>query len=133
MSLLEKMKVSADSLTMGEKLMGSLQVTLFGIIVVFFALGILYLCINVMNMLLNPSTKKKPQAAAPTQVKIEEPQAIVEEEVVDDTEMVAVITAAIAATLQTSTHNIIVRNITRQPESTPAWGKLGRMENINRW
>jgi len=133
MSLLEKMKVSADSLTMGEKLMGSLQVTLFGLIVVFFALGILYVCINIMHMLLNSSTKKKPQAAAPTPVKVEEPPAVEEEELVDDTELVAVITAAIAATLQTSTHNIIVRNITRQPEGTPAWGKLGRMENVNRW
>ena len=131
MSLLEKMKVSSDSLTLGEKLAGSLQVTMFGILVVFFALGILYVCINIMHRVLNPKTKKLQQT--PTSIKVEAPQVIEEEEVADETELVAVITAAIAATLQTSSHNIIVRNITRLPESTPAWGKLGRMENVNRW
>ncbi len=134
MSILEKMKVSSDSLSLSEKLIGSLQVTLFGILVVFVALGILYVCINIMNKVLNPvankGNKKPLTPAAP--VVAAEPQPV-DEEIADDSELVAVITAAIAATLETSAHNIVVRNITRLPDCTPAWGRLGRMENINRW
>lgn len=130
MSLLERMSVSPDSLTFGEKLIGSIQVTIFGLVIVFLALGVLYFCITAMNRVLNPSEKEKPQAVAP--VKIEEPKAVAEESE-DEGELVAVLTAAIAATLNTTTHSIVVRNIIRHTESTPAWGKLGRMENLNRW
>ncbi|AOY78221.1 hypothetical protein BJL90_04120 [Clostridium formicaceticum] len=66
----------------------------------------------------------KPEAVA-------EEEEVLEEIAVDDTELVAVITAGIAASLHTSTHNIIVKNIIRVPDTTPVWGKLGRIQQIN--
>lgn len=49
----------------------------------------------------------------------------------DEEELVAVISAAIAAQMGTSMHNIVVRNIVRVSDATPAWGQSGRMEQMN--
>lgn len=134
MSLLDMMKYSIESLSTGERVLGSLQVTLLGVGIVFTALLFLYLTIVIMDKVLNkPEAKPAPKVQEPlSQVKeiVEEESA--EEESVDDTELVAVITAAVAASLNTSTHNIIVRNIVRTSDATPAWGRMGRIEQINR-
>lgn len=141
MSLMERMKVASDLQTMsaGEKLFGSIQVALFGIAVVFLALFLLFVIIKALEMTMYQAEDKHKASvgrkeAAKTQVqataKVEKK---VEEEVPeDDMQLVAAITAAVAASLHTSTHNIIVRNIVRVPEVTPAWGKLGRMQQVNR-
>ncbi|SDY58149.1 Oxaloacetate decarboxylase, gamma chain [Proteiniborus ethanoligenes] len=50
----------------------------------------------------------------------------------EDLELIAVITASIAATLQTSTSNIVVRNITRIPQTTPLWGLVSRQQMTNK-
>ncbi|RKD20956.1 hypothetical protein BET04_08935 [Caminicella sporogenes] len=84
-----------------------------------------------MSKLLNTSKPKEETVevkSVPTsQVNVSVPE--VEE---NDEELVAVITAAIAASLNTSTHNIIVKNIIRIPDTTPVWGKAGRLEQMNR-
>ncbi|KJF25586.1 hypothetical protein TZ02_17885 [Clostridium aceticum] len=64
---------------------------------------------------------------------IAEVEEVLEEVSVDDTELVAVITAAVAASLNTPTDNIIVKNITRIPDTTPVWGKLGRMQQVKEY
>ena len=48
----------------------------------------------------------------------------------DEEELIAVISAAIAAGLGTSMHNIFVKNIVRVPDATPAWGQSGRIEQM---
>lgn len=128
------MKVASDlqNMSMGEKLFGGIQVALFGIGIVFVALFLLFLIIKVLETFLYqagkaPVTKETDKVKAP--VKVEEDM---EEEAVDDTQLVAVITAAVAASLHTSTHNIVVRNIVRVPDTTPAWGRLGRIQQVNR-
>ncbi|SET81046.1 sodium pump decarboxylases, gamma subunit [Natronincola peptidivorans] len=137
MSLMERMKVASDlqNMSMGEKMLGSIQVAIFGIAIVFLALLLLFVIITVLEKVLHgaedknkASVAKKAEVSAGP-VKVEEAQ---EEEEVDDTQLVAVITAAIAASLHTSTHNIVVRNIIRVPDTTPAWNKLGRMQQVNR-
>lgn len=57
MNLLEKMKFSIDTMTMGEKLLAGIQVTVLGLIIVFAALAILYFAIVVMEGLMNKSQK----------------------------------------------------------------------------
>lgn len=125
MNLLEKMKVSIDTMNMGERFLGSLQVTGLGIGIVFSGLAVLYFAIVLMEK----------TAGRPTKAKValeQKPVTIVEEEEsMDSAELVAIITAAIASSLNTSTHNIIVRNIVRSEDVTPAWAKMGRMEQIN--
>jgi len=128
MSLLEKMKVSIDTMTMGEKFLGSIIVTLVGIGIVFAGLAILYFAIIIMQRVIGKSQPKKIVESKPSPVIEDE---VVEEETVDSTELVAVITAAVAASLNTSTHNIIVRNITRIADQTPSWARMGRVDQIN--
>ena len=127
MGLIDKLKNSIDTMSMGEKLLAGLQVTAIGLVIVFLALVILYFGIQLMSKVLGNADKKsaeKKTTVAPAPVVKEE---VVEEEVVDDGELVAVIAAAVAASLHTSTHNIVVRSIVRVGDDTPAWAKAARM------
>ncbi|WZL72789.1 OadG family protein [Clostridiaceae bacterium 35-E11] len=118
-------------LPMSDKLLASLYVTILGMGVTFTALVILWGLVALMTKLVN---KPSPKEATPTVVSTPIPAQAVEsvaETAQEDEELVAVITAAIAATLQTSTHNILVRNIVRLPDPTPSWGRMGRLEQMN--
>ncbi|HDR5039272.1 TPA: OadG family protein [Bacillus anthracis] len=128
MNLLERMKVSIDTMTMGEKFLGSMIVTLVGIGIVFAGLAILYFAIIIMQKVVGKSQPKKIVDSKPSPTIEDE---VVEEETVDSAELVAVITAAVAASLNTSTHNIVVRNITRISDQTPSWAKMGRVDQIS--
>jgi hypothetical protein len=46
----------------------------------------------------------------------------------DMDELIAVITAAVAASLNRSTHNIIVRSVKRVPTVSPAWNRAARLD-----
>jgi|GEM_PF-316746 len=46
----------------------------------------------------------------------------------DDTELVAVITAAIAAMTGTDASGLVVKNIKKLPDSDTAWSRIGRIE-----
>lgn len=137
MNLLERMKVSIDTMTMGEKFLASMQVTLLGIGIVFAALAILYFSIVIMEKLIN-----KPQVAedavdskaivSEKAVLNHEESEIIEKEDTDySSELVAVITAAIAASLNVPTRDVGIRNIKRVQDSTSAWAKAGLMEQMN--
>ena len=130
MGLLEKMQFSIDSMTLGERFLGSMVVTLLGVGIVFLALATLYFAIVIMQRTVNGFQPKREAKIVPI---TKEPAAEEdkEDETIDNTELVAIITAAIAASLHTSTHNIIVRNITRTTETTPSWAKIGRIDQIS--
>ena len=59
---------------------------------------------------------------------VQKPQAVVNTVVEDDSELVAVITAAIAAMTGTSASGLVVRNIKRLPDFETAWSKTGKIE-----
>lgn len=48
----------------------------------------------------------------------------------DDTALIAVIAAAIAASLGTSPNGIVIRSLKRSRTSTPKWGVAGREQQI---
>ncbi len=125
MNLINQMKLSMDAMTLGEKFTGSIIVTLLGVGIVFAALIVLFFTIVAMEKIIVKPKPKKEVEPKPVNVIEEE-----EEEVIEDTELVAVITAAIASSLNTSTHNLIVRNITRVEDTTPSWAKAGRINQI---
>ncbi|QXM07253.1 OadG family protein [Crassaminicella indica] len=129
LSLLDKFKDPnlIHNLSDGDKMLASLQVMFLGMTVTFVALCILWGLIIVMSKMLNKTEKEEKKVVEDSAIK---PELALEKED-DEEELVAVITAAIAASLQTSTHNIIVRNITRVSDSTPVWGRMGRMEQMN--
>lgn len=140
MTLLEKMNSSIETMTLGEKFLGSLQVTLLGVSVVFLALALLFVIIMLLDKFVHQAEsgaekrKAKKTAAAAAREAADKP---VTDVPVEDTQeedvgqLVAVITAAVAASLHTSTHNIVVKNIVRTPDTAPAWNRLGRMQQIN--
>lgn len=128
MNLINQMKLSMDAMTLGEKFTGSIVVTLLGVGIVFAALIVLFFTIVAMEKIIVKPKPKKEVVPEPVNVIEEEDED--KEEVIEDTELVAVITAAIASSLNTSTHNLIVRNITRVEDTTPSWAKAGRMDQI---
>ncbi len=140
MTLLERMNSSIETMTLGEKFLGSLQVTLLGVAVVFLALASLFIIIMLLEKFIHQAEsgaeKRKTQKAMATATKETAGKPVTEVPVEDAQEedsgqLVAVITAAVAASLHTSTHNIIVKNIVRTPDTAPAWNRLGRMQQIN--
>lgn len=48
----------------------------------------------------------------------------------NDEELIAVITAAVAASLGTSSNGIRIRSLRRSDANTPAWGRKGRIEQF---
>ncbi|MGX8797032.1 OadG family protein [Fusibacter sp. JL298sf-3] len=128
MDILEQFKhaESFELMSMGDKLIATGYAILLGMFVTFTALILIMYLTKLMSFVLGKleSGKKEP---APVVVKPEPVQTVVEE-ADDDEELIAVITAAVAASMNTSMHNIVVTNITRVQDTTPVWGKSGRNE-----
>jgi sodium pump decarboxylase gamma subunit len=119
---------------LGEKLLATGYVIILGMGITFVALILIWALTSLMSKMIqslenkNSVAKVKSQPVAP--VKSEPAAAVIVDET-DDGELIAVITAAIAASLNTSMHNIRVSNIRRINDATPVWGKSGRNEVMN--
>ena len=94
----------------GESLVEVLSVTALGILIVFAALIILMIVLNLMK-LFAPSDKSKKETVQKTVV--EAPAAECEAKNEDEDELIAVLTAAIASSLKTSTYNLKIRSYRR--------------------
>lgn len=131
-SLLEKFAnpEMLEQLTLGEKFLGSMYIAILGMAITFIALMILWGLIIIMGKVLNTTQPKKKEVNVVKEAAKPAPVEKKDEE--EPEELVAVITAAIAASLGTSSSNIVVRNIVRVPDTTPAWGRAGRTEQMNR-
>lgn len=128
MDLIGKLKNSIDSLTLGEKMLGGIEVSLFGMAVVFSILVLIMIAINLLHKFAGESKKVPSESVSFDETTM---NSEVQQEILEDYgELVAVITAAIAASLNTSTHNIVVKNITRKQDTTPAWSKFNRMQQL---
>ena len=109
----------------------SLIVTLFGMGIVFLVLILLQYMLKAMEIIFHKEKKAVPETAQVSVVKpaeTYEPQVNVAEEASDD-QLVAVITAAVISCLGGNS-NIVVRNIRRVEDLTPAWGKASRTEQM---
>lgn len=119
------------SLTFGEKMLATFYTTVLGMLITFSALIIIW----IMTVLLSKFVQSVENRGKADIVEVKEtPQAIKEVETVaedDDEELVAVISAAVAASLNTSIHNIVVTNIVRVNDATPSWGIAGRTDQLN--
>lgn len=121
--LLDKMSTDINSLTRDEKLLGCLVVTVLAMVIVFTVLVLLMFIVKTMKNFANKPKKEE------VVVKTKPIEEVVEEVKPDDKQLVAVITAAVAASLNTSTSNIVVKRIERLSED-PAWAQAGRMEQM---
>jgi len=114
----------------------SLKVMVLGMGTVFVALIGLVFILKGMHRLTDRSAKAQRTAEADQTLKAVEKSDAVDSVVQfqgqdeEDEELVAVIAAAVAASLHRSTHDIVVRSIRRVPAITPVWNRIGRQEQI---
>ena len=106
-------------------------VTLMGVGIVFSVLVVLMIVLMLFKVIFYKNDSKKQTAA--TEVKQEVKQEVVSEvkPVASDDELIAVLTAAIAASLNTSTYNLKIKSYRRIENTKPAWNKAGINETIN--
>ena len=112
------------------KLMEGLQVTAVGVGIVFVGLVILIGLVKLIGVTTGALGKAKEAPKLPQQPETLPAPTVIEEEPAaqDDTALIAVITAAIAAMLDDNS-NFVVRKV-RRVSNTPAWSKAGREEQI---
>lgn len=100
------------------------ETTALGLCIVFLVLIILMLVLKVMEKIFYKKDKGAP-AAAPA------PAAAAPTAPADDAELIAVLTAAVAASLNTSTYNLKIKSYRRVGTSSPAWRRAGINDTIN--
>ena len=117
-----------------DKLGFAFLIMLIGLMIVFFGLIILICLIKLMSIIVGALTgKKKEQAApAPAPVVVPEPvaEAAAEETGIENDELIAVITAALAAFNKDGNKTLVVRSVRRAAAKTPAWAKAGRADQL---
>lgn len=117
-----------------DKLGFAFLIMLIGLMIVFFGLIILICLIKLMSIIVGALTgKKKAQAApAPAPVVVPEPvaEAAAEETGLENDELIAVITAALAAFNKDGNKTLVVRSVRRAAAKTPAWAKAGRADQL---
>lgn len=132
MSLLERFADPGliGAMSFGEKMLASVYVAMLGMGITFLALVLLWAAIAAMSRILASAEKRKaapavmvaPQAAAV-------PQA---EPAQDESELVAVIAAAIAAATGRDIERIVVRDIRRVGEGQPIWRQAGIQRQVSK-
>ena len=117
--------ITGQGVTLSEALSVGGLTTFLGLAIVFSVLLILMavLCLFKVIFYKDPAKTKKVEIA-PAPVKEE----VVEE---DDDELIAVLTAAVAASLNTSTYNLNIKSYRRIKDERPSWNKEGLREVIN--
>ncbi|WP_052045198.1 OadG family protein [Caloranaerobacter azorensis] len=115
-----------DNITIGQVLI----VTVFSMGIVFLALLVISYIIDGFRFVFYKENKgvDKRQKKSIKPEKIEPKEIFNEEE--DDEELVAVITAAIAANISRPASEIKIRNIKRVPTNTPVWARAGRLKQF---
>ncbi len=128
-------------MTLNEALSTGLMVSGVGMTIVFIVLIILMLVLMIMKVVFAKDEKKQ----KPKKVKMPKPGKKAEEELeavltaasyasskpsMDEGELIAVLTAAVAASLNTSTYNLKIKSYRRVGSNAPAWNKAGVRETI---
>ncbi len=130
MSLMEKFSNPEyiETLSMGEKLLGGLITTVMGIGITFMVLLLLWVIIAVVSKAIAGTENKTKKSDVPV-TPVATPVAAVER--TSDSELIAVITAAIAAAEGGASSNLIIKRISRVTGNAPAWSTAGRAECID--
>ncbi len=110
-------------MTLQEALLEGVRVTGIGLSIVFAVLVILMLVMVIMKKVFykEPSVKEKTVTVTPVALEPEE----------NEDELIAVLTAAVAASLNTSTYNLKIKSYKRVQNQAPSWNKAGIAETIN--
>ena len=119
--------LTGKGITIGEALSTGGETTIIGLTIVFAVLIILMIVLMLFKVIFY--REPKTQNEAPKQeVKASEAAPAKD---VDESELIAVLTAAVAASLNTSTYNLRIKSYRRTDNKKPAWNKAGVTETIN--
>lgn len=113
-------------MTLVEALGEGFKVTAVGLVIVFAVLIILMLVMMLMKVVFYKDPSKTAEEVAEP-VKTSTPA----NDNIDETELIAVLTAAIAASLNTSTYNLNIKSYRRIENTSPAWNKAGLRDVID--
>ncbi len=120
--------------TVPEMLGYGLIVTLVGFSMCFIILiGLAYM-LDILKVISNKgSNGGKPDGGKPAAVEVSQTNEVELTEVVaeekDNDELIAVISAALAAFMESGS-NLVIKSIVRTGDNTPVWAKLGRQEQL---
>ena len=105
-------------------------VAVIGICTVFTVLAILWGVLEIMRVVFTAKKEKPAASAAPAPAPAQAP-APVAMPAEDDSELIAVLTAAIAASLnQTTTYNLKIKSYRRVDAGVPVWNRTARRDNL---
>lgn len=102
----------------------ALKITVFSMLLVFLILLIISYMVDGMRGILSKKDKKNKTVEVVKPVET----IVVEEVEEDDTEIVAVIMAAIEAYSGTSSKGLVIKNIKRMPASDTVWARAGKTD-----
>ena len=130
--------LSGQGVGLAEALETGGATTLIGLAIVFSVLVILMIVLMLFKVIFYKDPKKQAAKEA-TQVSVtagaDGPTAVYTTEKsetdMDEDELIAVLTAAVAASLNTSTYNLNIKSYRRIDKKAPAWNRAGVSETIN--
>ena len=120
-----------------DTIMSGGVVSVIGLGTVFAVLAILWGVLEIMRVIFAPKTEIAPKkesapapAPEPAQAPVVTQQAAPAADTADDEELIAILTAAIAASLNTSTYKLNIKSYRQINNGTPVWNAVSRRENL---
>lgn len=115
-----------DNINIGEALI----ITGFSMVVVFIGLTVISILIGLLKKL---GEEKEEESMETWEIPIKKDEPVKEDQevIIDDEELVAVIAAAIAASMGVSIPELNIKSIKRVAQTTPAWAVASRQEQIS--
>lgn len=119
-------------MTVSEALVEGLSTTVVGLAIVFSVLLILMIVLKLFEKIFYKPNNLAEKKAEPVKQEAQKP-AVSVNPVGDenDEELIAVLTAAVAASLNTSTYNLKIKSYRRVQNNAPAWNKAGLRDTID--
>lgn len=136
MDTMELMAKFADpetlkTLSLMQKLLAGLITTFLGMGITFLALIILQFVIDLMARIPGIKAPATREVALQPQPSARPAAAAMEAQRLRDEQLVAAITVALAVQLGTAAGNIVIRNIRKVDDHSPAWNRAGLAELMN--
>lgn len=120
------------NLPLGEALSMGGETTVIGLSIVFGVLIILMIVLMLFKVIFYKDPKKQQvKSAAKESAPKADMEIVTDKKDLNEAELIAVMTAAIAASLNTSTYNLRIKSYRRTDSKQPAWNKAGLNESIN--
>ncbi len=117
-------------MTLSEALLQGLQTTVIGLVIVFSVLAILMVVLMLMKTIFYKEPQKKSENTVVQPVPQAKTVSAPVKKEMDEEELIAVLTAAVAASLNTSTYHLQIKSYRRIDQKSPAWNKAGLRETF---